>query len=120
MQRSRLYLEGNLDRVVRVSELAELNNVSVWHFTKSFQAIYGESPQVAAPRQRLAHAAQLLLTTRLAVSEVGMACGFENNCSFSRAFRALYGVPPSRYRLRGGPIPTDVANIMGTHCQAMI
>jgi AraC-like DNA-binding protein len=99
----RLYLEGNLGRVVRISELAELNNVSIWHFTKSFQAIYGESPHVAATRIRMDHAARLLLETELAVSEVGMACGFENNCSFSRAFRASYGEPPSRFRLSSGP-----------------
>lgn len=102
LQRARLYLEGNLGRVVRISELAELSNVSIWHFTKSFQAVYGENPHVAATRIRMDHAARLLLKTELAVSEVGMACGFENNCSFSRAFRASYGEPPSRFRLSSG------------------
>ena len=102
MQRACLHMEGHLGRITRISELAEMASMSVWYFTKTFHAIYGQSPQAASARIRLAHAADLLLDTRLSVSEVGAACGFENNCSFSRAFRARFGLPPSLYRLRGG------------------
>jgi AraC family transcriptional regulator len=99
MQRARLFLEGNLARPVRIAELAALSNVSIWYFTKTFHALYGEGPQACAARLRLEQAAQLLRGTRLCVSEIGAACGFENNCSFSRAFRAHYGMPPSLYRV---------------------
>lgn len=101
MQRACLHIDGNLDRVVRISELAELANMSIWYFTKTFHSLYGQSPQAASTRMRLAHAAHLLLGTRWSVSEVGVAAGFENNCSFSRAFRAQFGMPPSLYRLSG-------------------
>lgn len=100
MQRACLYLEGHLDRAVRLAELAELSSFSVWYFTKTFHAIYGEGPQAAASRMRLQHAARLLSESRLSVGEVSAACGFENICSFSRAFRSRYGVPPSVYRQR--------------------
>lgn len=99
MQRARLFLEGNLGRPVRIAELATLSNVSIWYFTKTFHALYGEGPQACAARLRLEQAAQLLHETRLSVSEIGAACGFENNCSFSRAFRGHYGMPPSLYRM---------------------
>ncbi|MDH5831245.1 helix-turn-helix transcriptional regulator [Luteimonas sp. M1R5S18] len=102
MQRAWLHLEGHMERPVRITELAGLSNVSVWYFTKTFHALYGEGPQAASARLRLARAAQLLRRTRLSVSEVGAACGFENNCSFSRAFRAQHGMPPSLYRLADG------------------
>ena len=107
MQRARLFLEGNLGRTVRVSELADLSNVSIWYFTKTFHALYGEGPQAASSRIRLLHAAQMLLETRLSVTEVGVACGFENNCSFSRAFRMQFGAPPSLYRMRRGDRARD-------------
>ncbi len=103
MQRAWMHLAGNLDRPVRISELAALGSVSVWYFTKTFQAIHGEGPQAASSRMRLAQAARLLRGTRLSVGEAGEACGFENNCSFSRAFRARFGMPPSRYRLAAAP-----------------
>lgn len=115
MQRAWMHLAGNLDRPVRIAELAELGSVSVWYFTKTFQALYGEGPQAASSRLRLAQAARLLRGTRLSVGEAGEACGFENNCSFSRAFRARFGMPPSRYRLAATP---HAANRTGTRRQA--
>ncbi len=118
MQGALQYLEGNLDRTVRSSELAARASMSVWYFTKTFQAVYGEPPQAASTRLRLAHAARLLRDGRLAVSEVGAACGFENNCSFSRAFRAQFGLPPSLYRIHGGVLPPLQANAADMHGQA--
>ena len=115
MQRAWMHMAGNLDRPMRIPELAGLGSVSVWYFTKTFQALYGEGPQAASSRLRLAHAARLLRGTRLSVSEAGAACGFENNCSFSRAFRARFGVPPSRYRVAVAP---HAANRTGTRRQA--
>ncbi len=110
MQRARLFLEGNVDRNVRLAELAELSNVSTWYFTKIFHALYGEGPQAMAARLRLSHAAELLANTSLSVSEVGAVCGFENNCSFSRAFRERHGLPPSIYRLNAKSVAEDYAN----------
>lgn len=117
MQRAWLYLAGHLDRPVRLAELAERGNVSVWYFTKTFHALYGEGPQAASTRMRLAHAAGLLRGSRLSVGEAGAACGFENNCSFSRAFRARFGMPPSRYRAPAAGTP-HAANRTGMHGQA--
>ena len=53
LQRARLYLEGNCDRVVRISELAELTSFSSWYFSKTFHSLYEESPQAASARMRL-------------------------------------------------------------------
>lgn len=117
MQRAWLYMAGNLDRPVRIPKLAGLGSVSVWYFTKTFQALYGEGPQAASTRLRLAHAARLLQGTRLSVGEAGAACGFENNCSFSRAFRARFGMPPSLYRLHRSGTP-HAANRAGMRGQA--
>jgi AraC family transcriptional regulator len=98
MQRARLHLDGNLNRTVPLSELAQLSNFSVWYFTKTFHAIYGEGPRETLSRTRLHQASLLLESTSLSVGEVGAACGFENPCSFARAFRAHYGTTASTYR----------------------
>lgn len=98
MQRARMFLEGHCDRVVRVEELARMANFSSWYFSKAFHALYGESPQAYAARLRLERAARLLRSTSLTVGEVAAASGFDNSCSFARAFRARYGMPASRFR----------------------
>lgn len=98
MQRARLYLEGNRHRVVRLSELAELTSFSSWYLSKTFHSIYDESPQAASVRLRLERACELLEKSDCAIGEVGAACGFDNSCSFARAFRARFRVTASAYR----------------------
>lgn len=115
LQRARLYLEGNSDRIVRISELAELTSFSSWYFSKTFLSLYDESPQAAAARLRIERAAELLESTAMMIGEVAAACGFDNCCSFARAFRARFGVSASSYRkgvrAAGGFIsPPEAAN----------
>ena len=98
MQRARMYLEGNSHRVVRINELAELTNFSSWYLSKTFQSLYEESPQSLSARLRLERAAMLLRETDMMIGEVASASGFDNCCSFARAFRARFGTSASRYR----------------------
>ncbi len=100
MQRARLFMEGNCDRIIRITELAELTSFSSWYFSRTYFQLYGESPQAACARLRLEHAAGLLRDTKMMVGEVAAASGFDNCCSFARAFRARYGVSASHYRGR--------------------
>lgn len=98
MQRVRLFMEGNCNRMVRISELAERTQFSVWYFSKVFHRLYDEGPLAASARMRLEHAANLLASTPLTIGEVSVASGFDNNCSFARSFRAHYGMTASDYR----------------------
>lgn len=100
LQRARLYLEGNCDRIVSLGELAELTSFSSWYFSKTFHGLYDESPQAASKRLRLERAADLLVDSPLMVTEVAAACGFDNACSFARAFRSRHGMSASSYRDR--------------------
>jgi AraC family transcriptional regulator len=104
MQRARMHLEGNPHRVVRIGELASMASLSVWYFSKTFHALYGESPQAYGLRMRLEHAMRSLAETSLTVSEIAESCGFENCCSFTRAFRAHAGMPPTHYRAQAQPL----------------
>lgn len=103
MQRARLYLEGHCDRMVRIGELAERTQFSVWYFSKVFHRLYGRSPQSASAVLRLEHAASLLVSTSMTIGEVSAASGFDNNCSFARSFRAHFGMTATDYRNRRFP-----------------
>jgi AraC family transcriptional regulator len=117
LQRARLFLEGHRHRVVTLTELAELTSFSNWYLSKTFHSIYQECPQAASQRLRLERACELLAGTSLVIGEVGVACGFENACSFSRAFRTHTGMTASAYRERvrnGGPTSAQPANARRT------
>ncbi len=110
LQRARLFLEGHRHRVVRLTELAELTSFSSWYLSKTFHEIYEESPQAASVRMRLERACELLAGTDCSIGEVGAACGFDNSCSFARAFRMRYRTTATAYResMRlGAKIGTD-------------
>lgn len=113
MQRVRLYMQGNCNRMVRISELAERAQFSVWYFSKVFHRLYDEGPLAASARMRLEHAADLLSSTPMTIGEVSVASGFDNNCSFARSFRAHYGMTASDYR-HSAQVPGHVAQTCGT------
>jgi AraC family transcriptional regulator len=98
LQRARRFLENHSDRIVRMSELAELTNFSHWYFTKTFHRVYGESPKSYATRMRLERAQRLLRQTDTAVGEVAAACGFESHSAFSRAYRQRFGTSAMQTR----------------------
>lgn len=98
LQRARLFLDGHRNRVVRLTELAELTSFSSWYLSKTFHDIYEESPQAASVRLRLEHACDLLASTDDSISEIGAACGFDNSCSFARAFRARFFSTATAFR----------------------
>jgi len=113
MQRAHMYLEGNSHRVVRIGELAELTNFSSWYLSKTFQSLYEESPQSLSARLRLERAAMLLRDTDMMIGEVASASGFDNCCSFARAFRARFGTSATRYRESGVAFPPESAKSAG-------
>lgn len=98
LQRARLFLEGNGDRIVGLDELARQASFSRWYLSKTFQATYGESLQAASRRIRIARACRLLAETSLSICDVAAHCGFDNPCSFARAFRFETGMTSTRYR----------------------
>ncbi len=72
------------------------------HFSRVFRDGVGERPQAFVRRQRISRAQQLLVQTDLQVNEIAHALGFRDGFYFSRQFRAVCGVPPSRYRRESG------------------
>jgi two-component system response regulator YesN len=50
-------------------------------------------------RLRLEHAVRLLSTTTLTAGEIASACGFYDQSSFTRQFRAVLGLTPGAYRV---------------------
>ena len=53
-------------------------------------------------------------------SEVAAASGFDNCCSFARAFRARFGTSASRYRTASAASRTDSAKSSGVGRKAVV
>jgi AraC-like DNA-binding protein len=91
-----------------VPALAQAAFASPGHFNRSFKRAFGETPHQYLLRRRIERAKELLRGTDLGVTDVCFEVGFSSLGSFSTAFRAIVGEPPSAYRRRWaeqGPPP---------------
>ncbi len=79
-------------------ELARRCHLSESQLRRRFIAEYGVPPIAYRNRLRLQVATELLLRTRLTLSEIAERTGYNSASDLYRAFRALYGVSPSEYR----------------------
>ena len=95
------YLRGNLDRQVKLKELARVACLSEFHFHRIFGAVSGETLNNFTSRLRLEKAARLLRYSGQSVTDIALDCGFSSSASFSRAFRSGYGTSPSQFRKSG-------------------
>ncbi|HEY0660475.1 MAG TPA: AraC family transcriptional regulator [Lysobacter sp.] len=98
IQRARMYLEGNPDRMLRIEELMELTRFSSWWLSKTFHAVYLETLQHASMRVRMERARVLLEHSHSSIGELAVACGFHDPCSFARQFKAWHGETATTWR----------------------
>lgn len=95
------YIRENLDRQVKLEELAEVACFSEFHFHRIFSAVSGETLNAFTNRLRLEKAARLLRYSDQSVTDIALDCGFSSSATFSRAFRSGYDTSPSQFRKSG-------------------
>lgn len=95
------YLRGNLDRQMKLEELARVACFSEFHFHRIFGAVSGETLNSFTNRLRLEKAARLLRYTDRSLTDIALACGFSSSATFSRAFRSGYDTSPTQFRKSG-------------------
>jgi AraC-like DNA-binding protein len=83
-----------------VDELARRSGVSRSSLASSFSELVGQPPMQYLAHWRMQLAATLLSEGHAKVSVVALEVGYDSEAAFSRAFKALVGVPPATWRKR--------------------
>lgn len=94
------FLRINLDKEIRLRDVAQLISMTPTSFSRFFHNKTGKTFQRCLLETRLNEAAVRLLSSRQNVSEICFSCGFGNLSSFNRQFRLRHGVTPTEYRTR--------------------
>lgn len=89
------------DEQLDLNRLAEVACLSPYHWHRIYTAMLGETVAATVKRLRLHRAAGLLAHTDLPVVTVAKRSGYPNLQSFTRIFKATYGMPPAEYRRNG-------------------
>lgn len=93
----------------RVAAMARAACFSLRQFHRLMVQLSGETPGAHQRRLRLDRGAWLLLTSRATVLDIALETGFENPETFTRAFRARFGITPSAFRKnRGKTLPRSI------------
>lgn len=102
--RVQLYIEENIDRELRLEELAAVAGFSPFYFHRLFKAHVGETLADYIRRVRLEASSIALKYTELAVLEIALGAGYQTHEAFTRAFGKRFGVSPTQFR--SGVTPT--------------
>jgi AraC family transcriptional regulator of arabinose operon len=92
------YMRHHYASPLSVETLAAMADLSRSQYAIYFRKLTGRSPKNHLMRLRIHLATQLLDTTSDSITHIARSVGYEDPLYFSRAFRQLHELSPSRYR----------------------
>jgi AraC family transcriptional regulator of arabinose operon len=92
------YMQQKINTPVKLEEIAASVNISASHFSAIFKSKTGHSPIEYFNQLKIQKACQYLSFTNMAVKEIAINLGIEDQYYFSRMFTKLMGISPTKYR----------------------
>jgi len=92
------FIEEHLAEEISLAALAEVVDLSLYHFARAFTQSFGVPPHRYHMARRIDRARGLLEKPALSVTQIGIQIGFREASSFTRAFRKFTGLTPTEYR----------------------
>ena len=96
--RGRDFIERNFLQITTLDAIAKACGVDAPYLCRLFARFHDESPYQFLTRLRMERASRLLLESDASVKSVAAALGFKDAFHFSRVFKSVHHVPPSRFR----------------------
>ncbi|CAO3360738.1 helix-turn-helix domain-containing protein [Azospirillum palustre] len=92
------YIQDQLSRRIELRELAELAQMSQWHFSRGFKESTGLSPYQWQLTKRLEMAKELLLQNDAPLKAIATATGFRDTAHLVQTFKRRIGEAPAVWR----------------------
>jgi AraC-like DNA-binding protein len=89
--------ESHLDGL-SVTDAAREAQVSLYHFIRTFNSAFGQTPHEFRTQIRIEKAKELLIIGNHSITDICMELGYSSVGSFSSLFMKHSGVPPSTFR----------------------
>lgn len=92
------YIDENLDSDLSLNTISDIAFFSPYHFHRIFKFITEETLNEYVTRRRIEKSALDLIHKNVGITEISLKCGFNDNSSFTRAFKKYYGISPTEFR----------------------
>jgi AraC family transcriptional regulator len=92
------FIEENLEHDLTLAEIAEIADLSPFHFARAFKQSTGSTPIQFLMRRRIYLAKRLLVESELPIVDIGLRAGFKNQSHFTTLFRKITAMTPKTYR----------------------
>lgn len=92
------YMQANYHRQIYLSELADLAQLSEYHFCRMFKASHAQTPQAYLMSVRIEQVKLRIRANDGNLTNIALQCGFSNQSHMGRYFKKLVGVSPKQYR----------------------
>lgn len=97
-RRAKEYIEDNFLELCRLHEVAEAMGMDASYISRLFKRYYHTTPYALILQRKMEYALELLQTRQLSVQRVAELTGFSDPFHFSRTFKKIKGISPSRIR----------------------
>jgi len=99
------YIENNLQKTVRLDELAAKYYISRYHFYRIFRSLTNATLAEYITQRRLSEAAKKIKATKQSIIDIAFDYGFESPETFSRSFKRFFKITPLACRKLDFRIP---------------
>ncbi|HKO54527.1 MAG TPA: AraC family transcriptional regulator [Thermoanaerobaculia bacterium] len=101
VEAARAAITRDFTRNATLREIAAEAEASPYHLCRAFRRLTGETMTSYRHSLRLRVALERLRDRRVDLATLALDLGYDSHSHFTRAFRRVFGVPPSRYRATG-------------------
>ncbi|MBR4036579.1 MAG: AraC family transcriptional regulator [Oscillospiraceae bacterium] len=91
------YIQFNYSSDISVDDIANAVGISRSHLYRVFVSNLGQSPIDYLTEYRINEACELIKNTSLSISQIAVSVGFFDQFYFSRVFKKIKKIPPSKY-----------------------
>ncbi len=92
------HVRDHLSDEISVERMAEVADLSPFHFSRVFKQTTGMTPLQFVTRERVTRAQQLIRETSRSLIEIGLEVGYGSASHFAQVFRRIAGVTPRNFR----------------------
>ncbi len=92
------YVHNHFNRDISLAELANLADMSPFHFSRCFKDATGQSPSQYITSKRIEFVQRELVSSNRSLVELSLAAGFSSQSHMSRMFKQNIGISPGTFR----------------------